>query len=171
MTDRQNILRVIQESTGPSHYLVQFDCDECISVITHKQLLRPANPAVNGECWVNWNGEEYSAKVLALGDQEAVKQMEANVLKHLDQSTHQISSEEEKSSPPRKKRRLGLKKKSQGTKKEKPKQRKKTTKQTKQKSNAFSLEIGSPAMSSPPKDSLGTHILVHTCVYTNIFDT
>ena len=86
MTDRLTILKVIQESAGPSHYLVQFDCDECISIITRKQLLRPSVAVVNGECWVNWNGEEYSAKVLAVGDQAAMKQAEADILNHLHAS-------------------------------------------------------------------------------------
>ena len=124
MTDRQAVLKAIQESAGPSHYLVQFDCDECISIITRKQLLRPSVPVVNGECWVNWNGEEYSAKVLAVGDQAAMKQTEADILNHLHPSDQQ-SSDEEETAPPPKKRWLGLKMKRQGAKKEKSKQSKK----------------------------------------------
>ena len=119
MTDRQAVLKAIHESAGPSHYLVQFDCDECISIIRRKQLLRPPVPVVSGECWVNWNGEEYSAKVLAIGDQETMKQTETDILKHLLQSD-QLLSDEEESSPPTKKRRLGLKMKSQGAKKTQP---------------------------------------------------
>ena len=153
MTDRLTILKVIQESAGPSHYLVQFDCDECISIITRKQLLRPSVAVVNGECWINWNGEEYSAKVLAVGDQAAMKQAEADILNHLHANDQQ-SSDERETAPPPKRRRLGLKTKRQGAKKEKSKQSKrKQTRQAKQKSSTFQLEIGSPAKDSPGKGS------------------
>jgi hypothetical protein len=108
MTHRQAYLKAIHDSAGPSHYLVQFDCDECISIITRKQLLRPPVPVVDGECWINWNGEEYSAKVLAVGDQAAMKQTEADILNRLHQSDQQ-SSDEDETAPPPKKRQLGLK--------------------------------------------------------------
>ena len=49
MTDRQGVLKAIHKSAGPSHYLVQFDCDECISIITRKQLLRPPVPVADME--------------------------------------------------------------------------------------------------------------------------
>ena len=98
------------ESADPSHYLVQFDCDECILIITRKQLLRPPVLVADGECWINWKGEENSAKVLAMGDRAAMKQTETDILKHLHQSD-QLFSDEEESSPPMKKGDLALKRK------------------------------------------------------------
>ena len=64
MTARQAIL----QSVGPSHYVVQFDCDECIATVNRKQLVRPPLPLLGEQCWINWNGEDYSAKVVAMGD-------------------------------------------------------------------------------------------------------
>ena len=81
MTARQAIL----QSAGPSHYIVPFDCDECIATVAHKQLVRPAVPVVDGECWVNWNGEEYCAKVVAMGELATVKEAQAEILKKLDE--------------------------------------------------------------------------------------
>ena len=38
--------------------MVQFECDECISVIPHKFILYPPEPLVGDKCHVEWNGEE-----------------------------------------------------------------------------------------------------------------
>ena len=41
LTTSQAILKL----TGVSHYVVQFECDKCISVIPRKLLLNPPEPA------------------------------------------------------------------------------------------------------------------------------
>ena len=48
LTTRQAILKL----TGVSHYVVQFECDECASVIPQKLVLVPSEPSVNDECRV-----------------------------------------------------------------------------------------------------------------------
>lgn len=80
MTSRQTIL----QSAGPSHYIVQFDCDECIATITHKQLVRPPLPLLRDQYWINWNGEDYLAKILAMGDLATAKKAKAEILQDLD---------------------------------------------------------------------------------------
>lgn len=58
-------------------------------------------PILGEECWVNWNGEDYSAKVLAMGDQCTAKKTEADILKRLEDHAL-VSGEEEDNSPPSK---------------------------------------------------------------------
>lgn len=101
MTARQAIL----QSAGPSHCVVQFDCDECAATV---EVVRPPVPVVGRECWVNWNGEDYSAKVLAMGDSATAKQAKAEILRKLDDQTGKSSNSEEECSPPPMKRRLGF---------------------------------------------------------------
>ena len=105
MTPRQAVL----QSFGPSHYVVQFDCDECISTISRKQLVRPPQPHLGEQCWVNWNGEDYSAKVIAMSDLATVKKAEADILLHVDEDA-EVSQEGAANyhSPPKKKRRFGF---------------------------------------------------------------
>ena len=130
MTPRQAVL----QSFGPSHYVVQFDCDECISTISRKQLVRPLQPHLGERCWVNWNGEDYSAKVIAMGDLATVKKAEADILLHLDEDA-EVSQEgaANNRSPPKKKRRFGF-----GKSKDTKKKAKKTSqKKEKQERKAF----------------------------------
>ena len=47
--------QAILQSAGPSHCVVQFDCDECVITVTCKQVVRPPVSVVGGECWVNWS--------------------------------------------------------------------------------------------------------------------
>jgi hypothetical protein len=63
LTARQAVLKL----TGVSHYVVKFECDKCIRVIPRKFLL---DPLVGDECRVEWSGEEYAAKILAVGDDQ-----------------------------------------------------------------------------------------------------
>ena len=56
---RQAILKL----TRVSHYVVQFECDECISVLPCKLLLDPPEPSDGDECCTEWSGEEYTAKI------------------------------------------------------------------------------------------------------------
>lgn len=100
-TTRQSIRQAIQLSSIPSHYVVQFDCDECICVITRKQLLTPAVPSVGEEATVLWNGEEYSAKIMAMGDSTSAHQAERAILRSME-------SDKDPNEPPKKKKRLGL---------------------------------------------------------------
>ena len=75
-TERQSVKQLKSEIAPSSHYLVRFECDERISVIKHKNILEPPLPSVGDKCRVNWNGVEYAAKVLAVGDEKAVKRAE-----------------------------------------------------------------------------------------------
>ena len=107
MTARQAIL----QSAGPSHYVVQFDCDKCIATVYCKQLVRPPLPILREQCWINWTGEDYSAKVLAMGDLATAKKAELDILEHLDAQTEDEVSQDivdDDCSPPRKKRRFGF---------------------------------------------------------------
>ena len=79
-TETQSVKQLKSETAPSSHYLVRFECDECIS-IKHKNILEPPLPSVGDECWVNWNGVEYAAKVLAVGDEKAVKRAKEDFLK------------------------------------------------------------------------------------------
>ena len=63
--------------------MVQFECDECISVVPRKLILDPPEPSVGDECRVEWTSEEYTAKVLAKGDDQQVRKAEAELLKGL----------------------------------------------------------------------------------------
>ena len=108
MTARQAILK----TACPSHYLVKFECDDCLSVVKRKNILEPPVPAVGDEYRVDWNGVEYTAKILAMGDEATVKRAEKDFLKSVEPS-----SDEENQSPV-KKRRMGRWKKAGG---EKPK--------------------------------------------------
>ena len=80
--------------------MVQFECDECISVVLCKLILDPPEPSVGDECQVEWSGEEYTAKVLAKGDDQQVRNAEAELLKGLSQDF------ESDDKPPTKKSRL-----------------------------------------------------------------
>lgn len=72
MTARQAILKTAQ----PSYYLVQFDVDECVSIVQRRHLLEPAIPSVADACRVRWSGDEYTARVLAMGDEATVRRAE-----------------------------------------------------------------------------------------------
>ena len=52
---------------------------------------------------MNWNGIEYAAKVLAVGDEKAVKRAEKDLLKSMDGS----SQSDKENQPPKKERALG----------------------------------------------------------------
>ena len=65
--------------------MVQFECDECISVVPRKFLLDPPEPSVGDECLVEWSSKEYTAKVLAMGDDQQARKAEAELLKGLSQ--------------------------------------------------------------------------------------
>ena len=98
-TLRQSV-KQLKSSTAPSsHYLVKFECDECISVIKHKNIREPPLPLVGDECRVGWNGVEYAAKVLVIGDEATVKRAEKDLLKSIDGS----SEADEENRPPKKK--------------------------------------------------------------------
>lgn len=132
MTARQTILR----SAGPSHDVVQFDCDECIATITHKQLVRPPLPLLRDQYWMNRNGEDYSAKILVIGDLATAKKAKAEILQDLDNHTDDEVSQDHEDvanddySPLPKKRSFGFgrakdtKKSTNKAKKVSPKKRK-----------------------------------------------
>ena len=98
-TGRQ-LVKLLKSVTAPSsHYLVRFNCDECISIIKRKNILEPPLPSIGDECRVNWNCVEYAAKVLAVGDEKAVKKAEKDFLKSVDGS----SQSDEENQPPKRK--------------------------------------------------------------------
>ena len=151
MTDRQAVLKAIQESAGPSHYLVQFDCDECISIITRKQLFRPPVPVcqwrVLGQ--LEWWG--VFCQGLCGGRSSSYETDWSWII-----CIQVISSPVMRKRPLRPQRKGGLalkwnarvlRRKNQNSK------MKKQTCQAKQNSSTFQLEIGSPAKDSPGKDS------------------
>lgn len=86
--------------------MVKFHCDECVSVITRKQLFSPPVPSIGDEACVIWNGEQYSATILAMGDQVSAQEAERKILKSLESDSN--SEEIEESEPPPKKPRVGL---------------------------------------------------------------
>ena len=146
MTARQAILL----SAGPSHYVVQFDCDECIATVNRKQLVRPPLPILGEQCWINWNGEDYSAKVVTMGELATAKKAEVDILQHLEdgQTEDEVSKDivDDDCSPPRKKRRFGFGK-SKDTKKKAAK--KTSPKKKNKKDKPFVMELGSLAASPP----------------------
>ena len=114
-------LQATSETTGASHYVVKFECDECVSVVPRKLILIPPVLSVGDECRVEWSGEEYTAKVLAIGDEQQARNAECEYLKaldHISESEHQ---------PPAKKPHL-LKKKKPSASKPKNKSVQKKTK-------------------------------------------
>ena len=138
LTARQAVLKL----TGVSHYVVKFECDECISVIPRKFLLDPPEPLVGDECRVEWSGEEYAAKILAMGDDQQARKAEIELLKALNQGSDTDNQ------PPAKKPRLlkSLKKKTASVKpKKKTREKSSQPKAKKGKVPDFSLDLGSPA--------------------------
>ena len=89
-------------TVGPSHYVVRFHCDKCVSIISRKQLVTPALPTVGDKAEVIWNGARYSATIMATGDQETIREAERRILESLENE----SVCEERRSPPTKKRRV-----------------------------------------------------------------
>ena len=83
LTTRQVIVKL----TGVRHYVVRFECDECICVIPRKFLLDPPKPSVGDECLVEWSGEEYTATILVMGDEQEARKAENELLKALDQAS------------------------------------------------------------------------------------
>ena len=90
MTTRESIIQAIHLTTTPSHYVMQFDCDECVCVLTRKQLLAPSVPSVGSEATVLWNGVEYSAKILAMGDSASAYKAERAILLSMDNTIQPI---------------------------------------------------------------------------------
>ena len=129
---------------------MQFECDECVGVVPRKRLLDPPVPSVGDECRVEWNGDEYTAKVLAMGDEQQARNGECEYLKTLD---HDPESEHQ---PPAKKRRLLKKKKTSATNpKNKSGQNKSkpvAAKAKKSKQTDFVLDLGSPTKEVKEKD-------------------
>ena len=70
VTERQSVKQLKNETAPSSHYLVRIKCDECISVVKHRNVLESPVPSVGDECQVDWNGVEYTAKVLTVGCSE-----------------------------------------------------------------------------------------------------
>ena len=79
-TGRQAILKTAQLS----QYLVQFEIDECVSIIQHKHLLDPPIPSIGDVCSVQWSGEEYCTNHMAMGDEATVKKAQVDSLTSLD---------------------------------------------------------------------------------------
>ena len=104
---RQAILKLI----GVSYYVVQFECDECINFIPWKLILDPPEPSVGDKCF---GGGEYTAKVLAMGDDQQARKAEVELVKGLNQDC------ESDDQPPAKKPRL-LKRLTKKTAASKPK--------------------------------------------------
>ena len=102
VTERQSVKQLKSKTAPSSHYLVRFECDECISVVKHKNVLEPPVPSVGDECRVDWNCVEYTAKVLAVGDEVTVKRAEKDLLKSMDT----FNQSDEENQPPKKKRRV-----------------------------------------------------------------
>ena len=140
MTDRQALLQAISKTTGASHYVVQFEVDQCISVVPRKRLLDPPVPSVGDECRVEWSGDEYTAKILAMGDEQQARKAECEYLKALSHS-----SENEHHQPPAKKRRLLKKKKTATSLKPKKNSKPVAAKAKKGKNADFVLDLGSPS--------------------------
>ena len=129
MTTRQAILKTA------CHYLVQFECDDCLSVVKRKNVLEPPVPSVGDECW---NGVDYTAKLLAMGDEATVKRAEKDFLKSIEPSS------DEENQPPKKKRHMGKEKKAGG----KAGQKKKGKLGQKKGAADFVLDLGSPTKQS-----------------------
>ena len=55
---------------------MQFDVDECVSIVQRRHLLEPAIPSVGDACRVRWSGDEYTARILAMGDEATVRRAE-----------------------------------------------------------------------------------------------
>ena len=143
-TLRQSVKQLKSSTTPSSHYLVKFECDECISIIKHKNILEPPLPLVGDKCWVDWNGGEYAAKVLVVGDEVTVKRAEKDLLKSIDGSSEadkENRSPKKKCVPQRKRRKAGGK---AGQKQQKDKKGQKKGKNTQSKMKDFKLDLGSP---------------------------
>ena len=143
MTDRQALLQAILMTMGASHYVVQFECDEYISIVPCRLLLDPPVPSVGDKCRVEWSGDEYTAKILAMGDEQQARNTESEYLKAL---SHSSESEHQ---PPAKKPCL-LKKKKTAASKPKNKSGQKNSKSNAAKAKKgkdidFVLDLGSPA--------------------------
>lgn len=52
-TERQSVKQLKSYTAPSNHYLVKVECDECISIIKHKNILEPPLPSV-GTCagWI-----------------------------------------------------------------------------------------------------------------------
>ena len=140
---RQSVKQLKSSIAPSSHYLVKFECDECISVIKHKNILKPPLPLVGDECWVDWNGVEYAAKVLVVGNEATVKRAEKDLLKSMDGS----SEADEENRPPKRKMRLTKEKKAggkAGQKQQKGQKGQKKGKKTQSKTKNFELDLVSP---------------------------
>ena len=71
---------------------MQFECDECISVVPCRLLLDPPMPSVGDECCIEWSGDEYTAKIVAMRDEQQARNAESEHLKalsHSSESEHQ----------------------------------------------------------------------------------
>ena len=156
VTERQSVKELKSKTAPSSHYLVRFKCDECISVVKHKNILELLVPSVGDECRVDRNGVEYTAKVLTIGDEVTVKKAEKDLLKSMDNP----NQSDEENQPPNKKRRLlkdkkasvkaGQKKKDAAGQKNALKDQNKAEK--KGKAADFVLDLGSPPKQSNTED-------------------
>ena len=68
--------------------------------IPRKFLLDLPEPLVGYECLVEWSGEEYTATILVMGDEQEARKAENELLKALDQASDSGNQ------PPAKKPRL-----------------------------------------------------------------
>ena len=82
MTARQAILKTAQ----PSHYLVQFEIDECVGIVPRRHLLEPPIPSINDVCRVRWSGEEFTASILAMGEEATMRKAEKDFLESIKES-------------------------------------------------------------------------------------
>ena len=89
---------------------------------------------------MDWNGVEYAAKVLVVGDEATVKRAEKDLLKSIDSS----SEADEENRPPKKKMHLTKEKKAGGKARQKQQKGKKKGKKTQCKMKDFELDLGSP---------------------------
>ena len=83
MTARQAIIKTAQRC----HYLVQFEIDECVSIVQRKHLLEPPIPSVGDACRVEQSSEEYTAKLLAMENEVTVRKAEEDYLTSIDPCT------------------------------------------------------------------------------------
>ena len=92
---------------------------------------------------MDWNGVEYAAKVLVVGDEATMKRAEKDLLKSIDSS----SEADEENRPPKKKIRLIKEKKTGGKARQKQQNGQKGQKKGKKtqiKMKDFELDLGSP---------------------------
>lgn len=95
-----NIIIECYAFSGASHFLVKFDLDECLCVVTKKVVVDAERINVGDTCQVKWNGSELlTATVIAKGDKTSMNKAEEE---HLTSMYEKEEATAELPPPPKK---------------------------------------------------------------------